>query len=235
VTRSRRQDFHQTIRSYVIRSGRLTTSQRNAIDQHWADYVIEYRDAPLRMEDLFAAGSCLHVEIGFGMGDSLLQLAMQEPANNYIGIEVHKPGVGKLLHGIAEHQLTNLRIICHDARAVLQNCFDANSIDKLLVLFPDPWPKKRHHKRRLLQAEFAELAASRLKAGGCIHLATDWQAYAEHMMTVLENTRSLENTEGSNCYWDNPVRPATKFERRGQILGHGVWDLNFRKRLPGPL
>lgn len=225
-----RQDSNKAIRSYVIRSGRLTTSQRSAIDQHWASYGIEFSDAPLQLDEVFASGSRLKVEIGFGMGDSLLQMAIQDPATNYIGIEVHRPGVGKLLHGIAQHQLTNLRIICHDAREVLQNCFEASSIDKLLILFPDPWPKKRHHKRRLLQAKFAELASSRLKAGGSIHLATDWQAYAEHMMTVLENTKSLENTEGSNCYWDNPVRPATKFERRGQKLGHGVWDLRFRKR-----
>jgi tRNA (guanine-N7-)-methyltransferase len=157
-------------------------------------------------------------------------MAREQTESSFIGIDVHKPGVGKLLHGIAEHGLSNLRIICHDAQEVLRNCFDPASIDQLLIFFPDPWPKKRHHKRRLVQTEFAELACAKLKTGGTIHLATDWQAYAEHMMDVLEGIDTLENVEGSKRYWDRPNRPATKFSRRGQKLGHGVWDLLFRKR-----
>lgn len=230
VTNTRSQDSNRPIRSYVIRSGRLTASQRKAIDQHWANYVIAYDNATLRLAEVLSDGPPLIVEIGFGMGDSLLQMTKDDPASNFIGIEVHRPGVGKLLHGIAQHRLTNLHIICHDAQEVLENCFDAGSMDKLLILFPDPWPKKRHHKRRLVQGEFIRLASSKLKTGGTIHLATDWQAYAEHMMEVLEGCDTLENASGNTCYWQQPERPATRFERRGRSLGHGVWDLLFRKR-----
>ena len=230
MTSSSKPDSNRPIRSYVIRSGRFTTSQRTAIEQHWVEYGIDYDAAPLPLEEIFPGGTRLIVEIGFGMGDSLLQMARAQPASSFIGIDVHRPGVGKLLHGIAEHGLTNLRIICHDAQEVLQHCFDSASIDRLLIFFPDPWPKKRHHKRRLLQSGFAELASAKLKAGGTIHLATDWQAYAEHMMDVLEGIDMLENAEGSNCYWECPIRSATKFFRRGQKLGHDVWDLLFRKR-----
>ena len=230
MTRSSRPERNRPIRSYVIRSGRFTTSQRTAIEQHWVEYGIDYDGGPLPLAEIFPGGTRLIVEIGFGMGDSLLQMAQEQPASSFIGIDVHRPGVGKLLHGLAEHGLTNLRIICHDAQEVLQNCFDSASIDRLLIFFPDPWPKKRHLKRRLVQSGFVELASTKLKAGGTIHLATDWQAYAEHMMDVLEGIDTLENVMGSNSYWDRPKRPATKFSRRGQKLGHGVWDLLFRRR-----
>ncbi len=230
MTSSIKPGTNRPIRSYVIRSGRFTTSQRTAIEQHWVDYGIDYDAARLPLEEVFPGGAHLIVEIGFGMGDSLLQMAREQTESSFIGIDVHKPGVGKLLHGIAEHGLSNLRIICHDAQEVLRNCFDPASIDQLLIFFPDPWPKKRRHKRRLVQTEFAELACAKLKTGGTIHLATDWQAYAEHMMDVLEGIDTLENVEGSKRYWDRPNRPATKFSRRGQKLGHGVWDLLFRKR-----
>lgn len=230
MTRSPKPDANRPIRSYVIRSGRFTTSQRTAIEQHWVEYGIDHGGDPLPLEEIFPGGTRLIVEIGFGMGDSLLQMAREQPTSNFIGIDVHRPGVGKLLHGIAEHRLANLRIICHDAQEVLQNGFKAASIDQLLIFFPDPWPKKRHHKRRLVQSGFAELASAKLRSGGTIHLATDWQDYAEHMMGVLEGIDALENVEGSHCYWDHPTRPATKFSKRGQKLGHGVWDLLFRKR-----
>lgn len=230
MTRSSRLEHNRPIRSYVIRSGRFTTSQRTAIEQHWVEYGIDYDGSPLPLAEIFPGGTRLIVEIGFGMGDSLLQMAREQPTSSFIGIDVHRPGVGKLLHGIVELGLTNLRIICHDAQEVLQNCFDSASIDALLIFFPDPWPKKRHHKRRLLQSGFAELASTKLKVGGTIHLATDWQAYAEHMMDVLEGIDTLENAEGRNGYWERPNRPATKFSRRGQKLGHGVWDLLFRRR-----
>ena len=230
MTRSSRLEHNRPIRSYVIRSGRFTTSQRTAIEQHWVEYGIDYDGSPLPLAEIFPGGTRLIVEIGFGMGDSLLQMAREQPTSSFIGIDVHRPGVGKLLHGIVEHGLTNLRIICHDAQEVLQNCFDNASIDQLLMFFPDPWPKKRHHKRRLVQSGFIELASTKLKAGGTIHLATDWQAYAEHMMEVLERIDTLENVMGSNGYWDLPKRPVTKFSRRGQKLGHGVWDLLFRRR-----
>ena len=163
------------------------------------------------------------------MGDSLLELARQNPDANFIGIDVHRPGVGKLLHGVVEHKLGNIKIICHDAKEVLENCFEVDSIDRLLIFFPDPWPKKRHNKRRLVQADFIDCVSQRLKTGGEIHLATDWQAYAEQMMEVLECNKNLSNVCGNNSYWSASDRPVTKFERRGTKLGHGVWDLLFRK------
>jgi tRNA (guanine-N7-)-methyltransferase len=214
------------IRSYVIRSGRLTDSQRKAIDEHWQQYVLEYSGAVLDPSSVFERTSPLVVEIGFGMGDSLLQMAAENPTLNYIGIEVHKPGIGRVLHGIVDQGLSNLRIICHDAKEVMANSFAFGAIDKLQIFFPDPWPKKRHNKRRLVQNEFIQLAASRLRPCGEIHLATDVQAYAEHMLEVMEAS-TLSNAMGSQNYWPEPARPVTKFERRGQRLGHGVWDLLF--------
>ena len=218
------------IRSYVIRSGRFTDSQRKAIDDYWDDYVVEYSPQPFALDLLLPASSELVVEIGFGMGDSLLVMAQQNPESNFIGIEVHRPGVGKLLHGIKAHELSNLRVVCHDANEVMQNCFANESIDKILILFPDPWPKKRHNKRRLVQTEFIEMLSSKLKCGGLLHLATDWEAYAEHMLTVLESVDRLENRNGPGRFWEQAIRPATKFELRGKRLGHGVWDLLFGKK-----
>lgn len=220
-------DSHRPIRSYVIRASRLTDAQRKALDEHWQTYVLPFSDAPLPLTDIFPAGGRLIVEIGFGMGDSLLEMALAQPETNFIGIEVHRPGVGKLLHGIVEHGLTNLRIVCHDATEVLARGFGAESIDRVLIFFPDPWHKKRHQKRRIVQPGFMELLRTRLRPGGEIHLATDWQNYAEHMMTVLEAAPGLRNQQGENAYWLEPQRPETKFERRGQRLGHGVWDLLF--------
>ncbi|MCH7815831.1 MAG: tRNA (guanosine(46)-N7)-methyltransferase TrmB [Proteobacteria bacterium] len=222
-------DSKRPIRSYVIRAGRLTVSQRRAIDLYWQRYVIDYAAEPLQLDSVFSTNTKLIVEIGFGMGDSLLHMARQDPASNFIGIDVHRPGVGKLLQGIAAHELGNLKIICHDAKEVMQHCFCAQSIDRLLILFPDPWPKKRHHKRRLVQSDFIALITKKLKAGAEVHLATDWQAYAEQMMEVMEATDELTNQMGSAQYWQEPHRPQTKFERRGMRLGHGVWDLLFSK------
>lgn len=163
------------------------------------------------------------------MGDSLLEMARLNPDSNFIGVEVHQPGVGKLLHGIAEQKLSNLKIICHDAKEVFEYCFGNESIDKLQIFFPDPWPKKRHNKRRLVQTDFIQQLVEKLKPGGEIHLATDWQAYAEHMMEVMEAITGLNNANGAGNYWPDPDRPSTKFETRGIRLGHGVWDLLFRK------
>lgn len=163
------------------------------------------------------------------MGDSLLQMALEKPDTNFIGIEVHKPGVGKLLHGIAEHGVSNLRIICHDAKEVLAQGFDDGSIDQIQIFFPDPWHKKRHNKRRLVQQEFMLLIANKLKETGSVHLATDWQEYAVHMMEVMSGLDAYTNTQGEAAYWLDPDRPNTKFERRGQKLGHGVWDLLFTR------
>ena len=219
------------IRSYVIRSGRLTDSQRKAIESYWESYVIEFNNEPLDPNKLFKNPQKLTVEIGFGMGDSLLEMAKQSPDQNFLGIEVHQPGVGKLLNGIVENKLTNIKLICHDAREILEIGLPDNCIDRLLLFFPDPWHKKRHNKRRLVQPEFIELLLKKLNTAAELHFATDWQAYAEHMMEVLEANPSLENTLGAQNYWPEPDRPVTKFEKRGQRLGHGVWDLRFRSRV----
>ena len=218
------------IRSYVIRSGRLTDAQRTAIESHWDKYVVEFTGEALDIDALFALPSKLTVEIGFGMGDSLLEMAKNSPEQNFIGIEVHQPGVGKLLHGIAESEITNLKLICHDAREVLESGLPENCIDRLLLFFPDPWHKKRHNKRRLVQPEFLELLLKKLSSSAELHFATDWQAYAEHMMEVLSANPRLENVLGGQNYWPDPDRPVTKFEKRGLRLGHGVWDLRFRVR-----
>ena len=222
-------ESNRPIRSYVIRSGRLTESQRKALDEHWHNYVIDYSPQKLQLNDHFPNPGPLTVEIGFGMGDSLLAMAEAQPEQNFLGIEVHRPGVGKLMHGINRLGLNNIKLMCHDATEVMANCFDAGSIDRIMVLFPDPWPKKRHNKRRIIQPEFATLLGTRLKKDGVLHLATDWQAYAEHMLEVLEDQSSLINANGAAQYWDNPLRPPTKFEKRGQRLGHGVWDLLYRR------
>jgi tRNA (guanine-N7-)-methyltransferase len=222
-------DHKRSIRSYVIRSGRLTDSQRNALDTHRQQYLIDFQPQIIQLDSVFQNSARLIVEIGFGMGDSLLEMAKMDPDSNFIGIEVHQPGVGKLLHGIAEQELTNLKIVSYDAKEVFQFCFENESIDKVQIFFPDPWPKKRHHKRRLVQTEFIEQLLGKLKPGADIHLATDWQAYAEHMMDVMQAIPRLSNVNGANNYWADPDRPGTKFEKRGQRLGHGVWDLQFRK------
>ena len=219
------------IRSYVIRSGRLTDSQRKAIESYWESYVVEFNNESLDPNKLFEKPQKLTVEIGFGMGDSLLEMAKQSPDQNFLGIEVHQPGVGKLLNGIVENKLTNIKLICHDAREILEIGLPDNCIDRLLLFFPDPWHKKRHNKRRLVQPEFIELLLKKLNKTAELHFATDWQAYAEHMMEVLEGNPSLENILGVQNYWPGPDRPITKFEKRGQRLGHGVWDLRFRSRV----
>lgn len=221
-------DKNRPIRSYVLRSGRLTDSQRNALDTHWDKHVIDYDGKQLQLGEIFTNNNPVTLEIGFGMGGSLLQMALDQPSRNFVGIEVHKPGVGKILQGIADAEITNLKIICHDAKEVLANSLADNSIDRLQLFFPDPWPKKKHNKRRIVQTEFIRSFLAKIRSGGHIHLATDWQAYAEHMMEVMSAIPEIENTAGKGKYWDNPERPVTKFETRGIRLGHGVWDLLFR-------
>ena len=226
---SQQNPAHRPIRSFVIRGGRLTDSQRKAIDAYWQQYVIEYDGQQLDLETLFPRSAPLTVEIGFGMGDSLLEMATASPDQNFLGIEVHKPGVGKLLHGIAERGLNNLRVICHDAKEVMAHSLARNSVQRFLIFFPDPWHKKRHNKRRLVQPDFVNQLTTLLVPGGKLHLATDWQPYAEHMLEVLEADPVLQNSNGKGQYWESPERPETKFERRGQRLGHGVWDLLYHK------
>lgn len=215
------------MRSYVIRAGRQTAAQREALEKHWSKYVIDDTNSVLDVDAAFGRPGPLVIEIGFGMGDSLAEMAEAAPETNFLGIEVHRPGVGKLLHSLDHLGLQNVRIYCHDAVEILQRCIPPHSVDRVQIFFPDPWHKKKHHKRRLIQTPFVELLKTRLKPGGVIHLATDWQHYAEHMMDVLGSDPELENCAGSGQYSQQTDRPETKFERRGQRLGHGVWDLLF--------
>lgn len=225
---SAKQD-HRPIRSYVIRASRYTDAQKVAIDQHWDDYVIAYEPRLFPSEELFGNSNPLTVEIGFGMGDSLLEMAAANPQINFLGIEVHKPGVGKLLHGVVEQNLSNVKVFCHDAKEILAHCLPPASIARLLIFFPDPWHKKRHNKRRLVQTDFITQQLPLLADGGRIHLATDWEPYAEHMVEAMEAVEGIENLNGAGQFWLQPDRPETKFERRGIRLGHGVWDLLYAK------
>ena len=220
---------HRPIRSYVIRAGRYTDAQKIAIDAHWDDYVVPYEPRLFSVAELFGNDAPLTVEIGFGMGDSLLEMAAANPQRNFLGIEVHKPGVGKLLHGLAEQKLTNVKVFCHDAKDILDQCLAPGSVETLLIFFPDPWHKKRHNKRRLVQTDFISAQLPLLAAGGRIHLATDWEPYAEHMVEAMEAVTGIVNANGAGQFWAQPERPETKFERRGIRLGHGVWDLLYTK------
>lgn len=218
---------HRPLRSYVIRASRLTTAQKEALANHWSKYVIEDTQNPLDVKAVFGREAPVVVEIGFGMGDSLAVMAKANPHLNYVGIEVHKPGVGKLLHTIEAEQISNLRIYCHDAVEILRNCIPDHSLYGVQIFFPDPWHKKKHHKRRLVQPAFIEKLTVKLTDDGFIHLATDWQHYAEQMMEVMEGAKGLQNTAGKFQFAQDTGRPETKFERRGHRLGHGVWDLLF--------
>lgn len=218
------------VRSFVRRTGRITASQRQALEQGWSRWGLELAGGVIDPEQVFGRVAPLILEIGFGMGASLAEMAQGQPGNDYIGVEVHEPGVGKLLWLCAQHGIDNVRIYRADAVEVLQQCMAENSLDGVQLYFPDPWPKKKHHKRRLLQADFAALVASRLRTGGYFHLATDWQSYAEHMLEVMSAQAAFVNRAGPGRYAPRPAwRPVTKFEQRGERLGHGVWDLIFEK------
>lgn len=220
----------RTLRSYVIRSGRQTVAQQEAIEKYWSRYVIEDHLTPLDTQAVFGRQAPLVLEIGFGMGDSLAEMARSNPQQDYIGIEVHRAGVGKLINYIEHDSLKNLRMYCFDAVEILANCIPDGSLDLVQIFFPDPWHKKKHQKRRLIQTPFVLGLMRKLKPGGRIHLATDWQHYAEQMMDVLSGIDGLVNTAGTGQYAQNTGRPETKFERRGNRLGHGVWDLMFELR-----
>ncbi|WP_250461721.1 tRNA (guanosine(46)-N7)-methyltransferase TrmB [Microbulbifer litoralis] len=221
----------KSIRSYVIRAGRMTEGQRRAFDTYWGGYGLSLFDGPLDPRAAFGREAPLVLEIGFGMGDSLLAMAEAEPDKNFIGIEVHPPGVGRLINNAGKAGVKNLRVYMADAVDVLNDCIADASLDRFQLYFPDPWHKKKHHKRRIVQPEFVRLLCTKLKPGGLMHLATDWENYAEHMLEVLEAEEQLENTAGAGNYSGRPpFRPETKFERRGQRLGHGVRDLLYRRR-----
>lgn len=220
---------HRPIRSFVLRAGRVSRAQARALETLLPLYGIPYRSEPLDLDAVFGRHAPRILEIGFGMGETTARIAAAHPENDYLGVEVHTPGIGSLLKQIHEAGLKNVRIIPHDAVEVLQHMIPSESLDGVHIYFPDPWPKKRHHKRRLIQPAFVALVADRLKPGGYLHVATDWQPYAEHILAVLSAEPRLENT--ASGYAPRPEwRPMTKFETRGLKLGHGVWDILFRKR-----
>jgi tRNA (guanine-N7-)-methyltransferase len=220
----------RAIRSFVKRSGRMTPGQQGAYDQHWPDKGLSLSAGMVDFEQLFGRRAPVVLEIGFGMGVSLVQMAQAAPANNFIGIEVHEPGVGKLLHGMEEQGVDNIRVYCDDAVDVLRQCIADASLSRVQIYFPDPWHKKKHNKRRLIQPGFIQQLLPKLEPGGIIHLATDWEDYAEQMMEVLMGSEQLVNTGEEYAFSARPdFRPITKFERRGERLGHGVWDLLFKR------
>ena len=222
------------VRSYVRRQGRMTPGQQRAFAELMPRYGVVLGNAPLDLPTLFGRSAPVTLEIGFGMGDALLEMAAAAPERDFLGVEVHRPGIGRLLAGLDAGSLTNVRVIEGDAVQVLERMLGDGVLDRLLLLFPDPWPKKRHHKRRLLQPAFVELAARRLAAGGLFHAATDWAPYAEQMREVLEACPQFENCAGPGAYAARPdYRPQTKFERRGVALGHAVFDLLYRRCVPG--
>jgi tRNA (guanine-N7-)-methyltransferase len=221
-------DHPRTIRSFVLRAGRMGSGQQRALEELGPRFVLPYAAAPLDLEATFGRSAPKILEIGFGMGDSTASIAANQPENDFLGIEVHTPGVGALLKRIGAAGLTNLRIVQHDAVEVLEQMLAPACLDGVHIYFPDPWHKKRHHKRRLIQPALVALLANRLKPGGYLHLATDWQDYAEQMLHVLQGEVALANT--CTDYAPRPAyRPLTKFEQRGLRLGHGVWDLIFRR------
>jgi tRNA (guanine-N7-)-methyltransferase len=223
-------DTSRRIRSYVLRNGRMTQVQRRALEAHWQRWGLEHDGCELAYDAVFGRAGPLVLEIGFGMGQSLVATAAATPGTNFIGIEVHKPGVGKLLHCMDERGVDNIRIYCHDAVEILRDCIPGASLDTVQIFFPDPWHKKRHNKRRLIQPSFVAQLISKLKPGGILHLATDWEDYAQQMMEVLGAAEGLSNTCGAGQFALRPEhRPLTKFEMRGERLGHGVWDLVFSR------
>lgn len=223
--------FKRRIRSFVRREGRLTPGQQRALDTLWPRFGLDLPAQSADLKALLAGERPVTLEIGFGNGASLAQMAAADPGQRFIGIEVHRPGVGHLLQLVEKGGLENVRVICDDAVEVLQAHIPDGSLDRLLLFFADPWPKKRHHKRRIVQPNFVELVAKKLKPGGIFHAATDWEDYAEHMREVLEAAPDFENVMGPGQYSERPdYRPVTRFEQRGQRLGHGVRDLLYRRR-----
>jgi len=218
------------IRSFVRREGRLTKGQQRALDELFPRYGITVQQGRINFDVLFGRRGHRILEIGFGNGVSLTEMAANHPENDYLGIEVHRPGVGNLLLQIERQALNNIRVSNDDALEVLEQQIPDASLDAVYLFFPDPWHKRKHHKRRIVQSAFAQLLHRKLKSGGIFHMATDWENYAEHMMDVMSTAAGFENIAGSGQYITRPeYRPLTKFEQRGHRLGHGVWDLVFRK------
>lgn len=227
---SERSPNERRIRSYSRRQGRITMAQREALQTLWKNYCLE-PDQTFDAAGAFSRSDVpLILEIGFGNGESLFEMAAAHPKKDYLGIEVHRPGVGHLMRLLAQHGLTNVRIFCADAVDVLERCLPDASLDGVNLFFPDPWPKKRHHKRRLINPDVIDLIAGKLKLGGRFHTATDWEDYARAMLSVLNANQHLRNTAPPGSFIERPdQRPLTKFEQRGLRLGHRVWDLVYRR------
>lgn len=215
------------IRSFIRRQGRITQGQQFALENFWDKYCLNPSEA-LNVRNIFGRHAPLCIEIGFGNGDCLAKLAAANPDNDYIGIEVHRPGIGHLLMQLEQQGLSNVRVYCQDAIAILTNNLADNSLSAVHLFFPDPWPKNKHHKRRIVQTGFVELLAKKLQSGGYFHAATDWENYAKSMLGILSADGRFSNASLTNNYCERPAyRPLTKFEQRGLRLGHGVWDLVF--------
>ncbi|MES9943386.1 MAG: tRNA (guanosine(46)-N7)-methyltransferase TrmB [Candidatus Thiodiazotropha sp.] len=218
------------IRSYVLRQGRLTEGQQRAFQELWPHYGLTPEPRQLDLVALFGRQAPLTLEIGFGNGEALAQIAARHPDEDFLGVEVHTPGVGHLMLKLAEQETHNVRILQTDAMQLLRQQIPEASLNRVLLYFPDPWHKRRHHKRRIVQQEFADLIQRVLKPGGVIHMATDWEEYARQMMAVFTRHNGFRNQAGKGKFSPRPeTRPLTKFEQRGQRLGHGVWDLLFER------
>lgn len=222
----------RAIRTFVMRTGRMTPSQDRAFEHLWPRFGLQLEQGKIAPQQLFGRNAPITLEIGFGMGDSLLQMAQASPERDFIGIEVHLPGVGRLLNNMHKEGVSNIRVYQQDALQVLDDCVPDGSLDRVQLFFPDPWHKKKHNKRRMVQPAWVAKIAEKLRPGGLLHMATDWQEYAEHMLAVMQQNQDfVSQAPEGECYSPCPAwRPETKFERRGQRLGHGVWDLIYQKR-----
>jgi len=225
------EEGHRRIRSFVLRQGRFTDAQQRAFDELWPRFGLDYTGTPRDFDAAFGRHAPRVLEIGFGNGEALRYACTNDPTRDYIGIEVHAPGVGRLLNALAADDARNVKLYHHDAVEVLENEIADASLQEVRIYFPDPWHKKRHNKRRIVQPAFAQLLVRKLAPGGLLHLATDWQDYAEHMWDVLDATPGIANRAGPRGHVPRPVwRPDTHFETRGVRLGHGVWDLVYDRR-----
>ncbi|NRP10845.1 MULTISPECIES: tRNA (guanosine(46)-N7)-methyltransferase TrmB [unclassified Marinobacterium] len=221
---------HRTIRSFVVRAGRMTEGQERAMKENWPLYGLELEDGMVDFKTLFGDDRPVTLEIGFGMGASLVEMASRSPEKGFIGIEVHPPGVGRLLADARAEGVDNIRVYCEDAIEVLAQCIPDGSLAGVQLFFPDPWHKKKHNKRRIVQPEFAQTIRQKLAIGGVFHMATDWEPYSEHMMEVMSAAEGYQNQMGEGQFSPQPdFRPVTKFQKRGEKLGHGVWDLMFER------
>ncbi len=222
--------YIRTVKSFVKREGRLTKGQQAALDQNWPTMGLEHQGGLIDTAQVFGNDNPVVLEIGFGMGASLVEMAKNAPEKNFIGIEVHLPGVGACLMAAAEQEVSNLRVYEHDAVEILADCIPDACLDTVQLFFPDPWHKKKHHKRRIVKDEFVQQLRAKLKVGGIFHMATDWENYAESMIEVMQDNEGFENIAQNGDFVERPDhRPLTKFEQRGHRLGHGVWDIMYKR------